>query len=130
MAKKKVLFVELDVNRDVLPLVSGYLRAYACREPEVARCCEFEQLVEGLRTPRDELLSRLLAENAAIYAFNCSVWNMRLVRYLVGRLARMLPNAKLVLGVPQVDGHGEPPDLPALWTASPASSSSTRPSAR
>lgn len=106
MTKKKVLFVELNVNRNVLPLVSGYLQAYACTEPEVARCYEFKQFIEGLRTPRDELLSRLLAENAAVYAFSCYVWNMRLVRYLVDRIARMLPNAKVILGGPQVDGHG------------------------
>lgn len=124
MTRKKVLFAELNVNRGVLPLVSGYLQSYACTDPEVARGHDFVQFGEPVpprslidvpegggwsaeaESAASDLLGRLLAQEADVYALSVYVWNARLVRWLVDRLSRARPSAQLLLGGPQVDSHG------------------------
>jgi radical SAM superfamily enzyme YgiQ (UPF0313 family) len=100
-----VQFVELTVQKNVLPLTSGYLQAYACTNREVAAHYTFSQLSERLVTPPAHILRQLLDSNASIFAFTCYVWNMGLVRDLVGALADARPDARIVLGGPQVIGH-------------------------
>lgn len=103
---KKVQFVELTVQKDVLPLTGGYLQAYACKNSEIARNYSFGQMSERVTVPPDVLLRQLLDSDASIYAFTCYVWNMGLVRNLVNQLAMQKPDARLMLGGPQVIGHG------------------------
>jgi radical SAM superfamily enzyme YgiQ (UPF0313 family) len=103
---KKVQFVELTVQNKVLPLTSGYLQAYACKDPEIASNYSFSQISERLNTPRARVLRQLLDANASIYAFTCYVWNMGLVRDVVDELAKQRPDARFILGGAQVTGHG------------------------
>jgi tRNA A37 methylthiotransferase MiaB len=104
--KKSVLFAELNVNRNVLPLASGYLRTYACLNEEIRRTYTFSAFNESARVSRDLLLKQLLSHEADVYAFSCYVWNMKLVRYLVNALRASRPHARIIMGGPQVDGHG------------------------
>ena len=102
----KVQFVELTPWRNAVPLVSGYLQAYACTDKDIATSHTFFQCSRKLDTPREMLLSELLACSASIYAFSSYVWNMGVIRYLVGELTKRLPDASVLLGGPQVVGHG------------------------
>lgn len=104
--KRKVLLVELNVNKNVFPLASGYLKTYACLESEVRATCAFSFLSESLLTHQDNLLKQLTAHEADIYAFSCYVWNMKLVRRLIYSLRLTRPQSLIILGGPQVDGHG------------------------
>jgi radical SAM superfamily enzyme YgiQ (UPF0313 family) len=100
-----VRFVELTVQKNVLPLTSGYLQAYASTDSDIAAHYSFGQSSERLITPPDRLLRQLLDTEASVYAFTCYVWNMGLVRELVAALAKERPDARIVLGGPQVIGH-------------------------
>lgn len=104
--RRKVVFVELSVNQNVLPIVSGYLQAFACKDENIAKAFDFVQVTAHVNEPRDDLLHRLIGHCGDVYAFSCYVWNMRLARFLAGEVAAACPQATVLLGGPQVDGHG------------------------
>ncbi|MHA6323676.1 cobalamin-dependent protein [Roseivivax sp. CAU 1753] len=104
--RRKVVCVEISVNQNVLPLVSGYLQAYACKDTSLANACEFVHVTAQIHEPRHDLLRRLVDQSGDVYAFSCYVWNMRLVRFLANGIASARPGATVLLGGPQVDGHG------------------------
>ena len=52
---KKVTFVELPVFERMMPLASGYLQAYATKDPFVRREYEFQQYTAVVKTPRQKL---------------------------------------------------------------------------
>ncbi|HLL48438.1 MAG TPA: cobalamin B12-binding domain-containing protein [Longimicrobiaceae bacterium] len=100
--RKKVVFVELTIYERVFPLISGYLQAFACKDPAIAREYEFEQFTTSVKSPVDDILPRLLRAAGDVYAFSCYVWNMALVRRLVAGLQAARPHARILLGGPQV----------------------------
>jgi len=101
----KVTFVELTVYERLLPLVSGYLQAYACREPDIKRAFSFEKYSTTVKTPYLNILRDLEKSDSDIYAFSCYIWNMGLVKSLLNQLLVSKPHARFLLGGPQVMHH-------------------------
>ncbi len=99
---KKVTFVELSVFERIMPLVSGYLQAYAMTDPVIRGEYRFEQYTTVARTPRAEIIRDLIGSAADVYAFSCYVWNMGLVRSVVAAIRQVRPRAQIILGGPQV----------------------------
>ncbi|MFJ2171518.1 B12-binding domain-containing radical SAM protein [Streptomyces sp. NPDC087851] len=102
---RRVTFVELSVYENTVPLVSGYLQAYATQDSRIAGSCAFEFFTRGLRTDPGELLDDLLARDSDVYAFSCYIWNMGLVRVLLDQLVARRPDAWIILGGAQVINH-------------------------
>ncbi|WP_031004388.1 B12-binding domain-containing radical SAM protein [Streptomyces sp. NRRL F-5727] len=103
----KVTFVELSVYENTVPLVSGYLQAYAAQDRAVAEACDFSFFARGLSEDPDALLADLLASDSDVYAFSCYIWNAGLVRRLLAGLLEHRPDAWFILGGAQVINHGE-----------------------
>lgn len=105
--KKTVTFVDLTVYEHLLPLVAGYLQAYACQDPFLRAAYDFETYSAPLTTPPEQILADLARKDSAVFAFSCYVWNMGLVKSLLAGLRRSRPDAQLLLGGPQVIGHAQ-----------------------
>lgn len=99
---KKVTFVELPVFERMIPLTSGYLQAYAMKDPLVASEYQFEQYTAVVKTSAATIADDLIGSAADVYAFSCYVWNMGLVRSALNDLRSARPQARIVLGGPQV----------------------------
>ncbi len=69
----------------------------------------FEVLLieKNLRDRRDEVLQSLYAARADIYSFSCYIWNIEESVVLAEDLASLLPNAKILLGGPEVSFDAE-----------------------
>ncbi len=104
---KNVTLVELTVYEKIIPLVSGYLQAYAAADPDVGAEYRFTKLVDSARTPLAKLTADVLATDADVYAFSCYVWNTGVMRRLISRVREAKPRAHILLGGPQVMHHGE-----------------------
>lgn len=102
---RKVMFVELSISDNTLPLVSGYLEAYACQDNEIAKTYEFEHYSRAANNAHDMLLPDLLKSDSDIYAFSCYVWNMGLIRRILPTLMAEKPQVQIILGGPQVMHH-------------------------
>lgn len=100
--KKTVTFVEFTVYDRVLPLVSGYLQAYAQSRPEIRNSFQFATYSTTRTTGSEFILSTLLVHDADIYAFSCYVWNAALVRQVVAALTQAKPQVQIIIGGPQV----------------------------
>jgi radical SAM superfamily enzyme YgiQ (UPF0313 family) len=105
---QKVLFAISDVTERVAPLVAGYLQAFACMDPVVEANWQFEQFVcTSEKTTLDSFLPPLLQAHADVYAFSCYVWNMGLIKKTLVPLLHEKPDARVILGGPQVMHHAE-----------------------
>ncbi len=102
MGKLKAVLVELSDYERILPLASGYLQAYAMKDPAVAATWSFSIYTRTVRVAWETILAELVEKRADLYGFSTYVWNSRLVTWLVARLGAALPNARIVLGGPQV----------------------------
>src|SRR5262245_20408446 len=102
---RNVTIVELSLYERMVPLLGGYLEAYARQDPLLESSYRFHKLGLTNRTPQDSLL-RLLSDTAAdIYAFSCYVWNARLIMSVLPGLREARPTAQIMLGGPQVMHH-------------------------
>jgi len=104
--QKRVTLVEFVVYRGILPLVSGYLEAYARADEALDRSCSFEKLTWHVDDPADELLRQLIARESDVYAFSVYMWNSVVSLRIARALAEALPDAHIVLGGPQVLNYG------------------------
>lgn len=105
--KKRVTFVELSVYDNTVPLVSGYLQAYAMQDPDIAAGYEFQFYSRSLHDDPQEMLAELLDHSGDVYAFSCYIWNTGLVRWLLDGLLPLLPDAWFLLGGAQVMNHAD-----------------------
>jgi radical SAM superfamily enzyme YgiQ (UPF0313 family) len=101
----KVTIVELSVYDNTLPLVAGYLQAYAQRQPDVSGAFEFDILSTSLSIEPTTLLEDLVGRESSVYALSCYIWNMGVVKQVLGPLLEARPDALIVLGGPQVMNH-------------------------
>ncbi|MGW5055643.1 B12-binding domain-containing radical SAM protein [Actinokineospora sp. NPDC004072] len=101
----KVTFVELTTYEGVLPLATGYLQAYAAQDPQLAAECEFEIVSRNINGDRDAIADELIRRGSDVYAVSCYLWNMGTTKWLLEQLYRALPEAKIILGGPQVMNH-------------------------
>lgn len=102
---RRVTLVELSVYDNTVPLVSGYLQAYATQDASIAEAFEFDIYTRGMRGDPDAILGDLLDRRSDVYAFSCYIWNAGLVRRLTEALYRARPGAYFMLGGPQVMNH-------------------------
>lgn len=102
---QSVTFVEINIFEKMLPLVSGYLQAYACADPELDKTYRFNRYTTTTQRPLVQLVKDLAAHDSDIYAFSCYLWNMGIIKSLVAALLEAKPEAHLVLGGPQVMLH-------------------------
>ncbi|MEU5523787.1 radical SAM protein [Streptomyces sp. NPDC047860] len=103
--KRHITIVELSVYDNTVPLVAGYLQCYATRDPRIDETFDFTIYSRSLRTSADDMLAELLEQRSEVYAFSCYIWNMGLVRRLLGGLLKARPDARFILGGPQVMNH-------------------------
>jgi putative methyltransferase len=104
---KKVVFLELTVFPNILPLASGYMEAYARKDPALAEAYSFEKISLPVATPEDEVFALLQRADAEVYGFSCYVWNTALMRRLLKRMLADKPGATFILGGPQVMNQGK-----------------------
>jgi len=95
------------VYEKLIPLVSGYLQAYACKDQDIRGSYSFDIYSVTMTTPPELILRELLEKKSQIYAFSCYIWNIKLVNSLVSSLRRELPDASFILGGPQVMHHAK-----------------------
>lgn len=101
---RKVAFVEFPVFARATPLASGYMQAYAMQDPLLKAAFSFKKVSIPIDTVTsfEKTLEEMEALDADVYAFSCYVWNMKLVRRLLEKLVPARPQAKFVIGGPQV----------------------------
>ncbi len=104
---KKVVFLELGVFPNILPLASGYMEAYARKDPALAGAYTFEKISLPVATPEAEVLARLKEADGDVYGFSCYVWNAAFMRRLLTAMLTWKPGATFILGGPQVMNQGE-----------------------
>jgi B12 binding protein len=104
---RKVTLVELSVYDSILPLVSGYLQAYAAADSAVGSEYAFEKYTASARDPVDVIARDVLSTEADVYTFSCYAWNMGRMRSLIKRVREYNPHAHIILGGPQVMNHGQ-----------------------
>lgn len=99
---KRVTITEFNIFERMLPLVSGYLQAYASADPDIRDGVVFDNYSTTVGTPLPDIVAELTSRDADVYAFSCYLWNMRLVRSVVRALLSTHPDAYILLGGPQV----------------------------
>lgn len=103
---RTVTTVELSVFERITPLVSGYLQAYASTDPVVSAEYRFDKYTTSIKTPLEDIARDVLSRDSDVYAFSAYVWNIGLIRPLVRMVREARPDAKVMLGGPQVMHHG------------------------
>jgi radical SAM superfamily enzyme YgiQ (UPF0313 family) len=103
--RRRVTTVELSVYDHTLPLVAGYLQAYATQDPLIAETFDFGICSRGVGADLPEIAADLLERRSDVYAFSCYVWNMGAMRLLLDAILEKRPEAWCFLGGPQVMGH-------------------------
>lgn len=102
---RNVTLVELNIYDNMFPLVSGYLQAYACKDPLLRRSFHFDKFTATTKTNPVNLIHELSRNKSDVYAFSCYLWNMALIKSILPPLMNMQPNAYFLLGGPQVMHH-------------------------
>jgi radical SAM superfamily enzyme YgiQ (UPF0313 family) len=103
-----VTMVSFPTYSRILPLVSGYLQAYAQDDPEVRAAYSFLERSYGIdEVSEGRVVDDLVSDDADVYTFSCYVWNSSLVRRVVEHLMKARPNADILLGGPQVMNQAE-----------------------
>ncbi|MCP2339299.1 B12-binding domain-containing radical SAM protein [Actinomadura rupiterrae] len=104
-ARTRVAMVEVPLYPNTLPLVSGYLQAYATRDAAIARSHDFVIHSRPVGHPAEKLVAELVALDADVYAMSCYLWNMRRFQTVLDELLKARPEARFILGGPQVMDH-------------------------
>jgi hypothetical protein len=102
MSGKRVTFVELSVYDNTVPLVSGYLQAYASRDPLIAEAFDFDVYSRGVHADLCAVAGKLAERGSCVFALSCYIWNAGAIRRILTELLRALPDAYYILGGPQV----------------------------
>ncbi len=105
MNRKKITLCEINYLPNMLPLVSGYLKAYAQKDAELRRLCDFTIYTQTVKTPASELIKYLIEQRSDVYGFSGYIWNMGLIKRILPALVENVPRAKIILGGPQVQGR-------------------------
>jgi hypothetical protein len=95
--------IELGLFERMLPLVGGYLQAYATKDPWIRSSYRFHKhSAVASKANFKSCLAELINLNADVYAFSCYVWNIEYVKSIVRDLAGARPSAHIILGGPEV----------------------------
>lgn len=105
MERTRVAFIELTVFSGVYPLASGYMRTYCEQSPKVRDVYDYE--IHSICINNEGFEAELDQIDADIYAISCYVWNMGFVRRWLPKLLQRKPDARVILGGPQVMNQGK-----------------------
>lgn len=106
MKKKKVVFSNpsnIWHGAIYLPLSSGYLAAYAKKNPVLENAYEFKQFILH-RRPIEEVVNEL--SHPSIFAASCYVWNTKYNLALAAEIKSKYPDCLVIFGGPQVPDDG------------------------
>lgn len=103
--RRRVVLVEVPLYPSTLPLTSGYLQAYACRDADVSGAFDFLIHSRSVSHPAEKLVAELLELDGDVYAMSCYLWNMRRMQTALEALLTARPGARILLGGPQVMHH-------------------------
>jgi hypothetical protein len=103
--KMKVVLVELPLFEEITPLVSGYLQASALLSPTVRERFEFS--VRTIVVSDRDAVDALCDLEADIVGVSTYVWNAKVVRKFIERVAASRPDMHIILGGPQVMHQAE-----------------------
>jgi tRNA A37 methylthiotransferase MiaB len=99
--------IELGLFERMLPLVGGYLQAYASKDPWIRSSYKFhKRSAVASKVNFRTCVAELINLNADVYAFSCYVWNIGYVKSIVRELASARPSAHIILGGPEVMHQG------------------------
>lgn len=99
---RKVVMVEVTQIEHTFPLASAYMKNYAKAHAATAADWDIRIRPFYVAVPGDRILDELVRERADVYTFSCYCWNMKRIRALLAGLRRAVPDARFVLGGPQV----------------------------
>ncbi|MBI1381254.1 MAG: radical SAM protein [Planctomycetaceae bacterium] len=103
--KKRAIVVHLNGIVGVVPLVGGYLKAYAVADPVVRATWDIELFSRHCQVKASEVILELVRREPDLVAFSVYTWNAGLVRRLLPALRGLLPGCHFALGgVEVVDG--------------------------
>lgn len=105
MEPSRIAFIELTVFSGVYPLASGYMRTYCEQHPQVREAYDYS--IHSICINNAGFEAELDQIDAEIYAISCYVWNMGFVRRWLPKLMARKPNARVILGGPQVMNQGK-----------------------
>ena len=100
MTQQHVALFEFPTRPGVAPLASAYLQSFATTSPLVVDNYRFSTHV--LSVTLDDIIGSVMKVEADIYGFSTYVWNSALVRRILDRLIAERPDARIILGGPQV----------------------------
>jgi len=103
--RRSVALVEVPMYPNTLPLASGYLQAYAQKDPAVAAAYDFTIHSRSVGHPVEELVDELVRLDCDVYGLSCYLWNMRRMSEVLRALLEARPGARFILGGPQVMNH-------------------------
>jgi radical SAM superfamily enzyme YgiQ (UPF0313 family) len=106
-SRKSVALVEFVLYENILPLVAGYIEAYARAEPGINAACTFEKLIYNVSSDVTKVTEALLSRRADVYAFSTYMWNSVVTMKVARAIAGALPDSWVVLGGPQVMNYGD-----------------------
>ena len=66
-----VTLVELATFEKIVPLASGYLWAYAAKDPDIAAGYRFRIYDAAVTVDRDTILADLVDQGSDVYGFSC-----------------------------------------------------------
>jgi radical SAM superfamily enzyme YgiQ (UPF0313 family) len=100
-----VTLVEFSSWDNVTPLVSGYLQTYAQKDPLIRAECSFRIYTQTIPVDVGHAVAELVAHESDLYALSCYMWNMTCIRRVLRDLLVARPEARFILGGPQVMEH-------------------------
>jgi hypothetical protein len=71
MDNKSLSLIEIIIFDQMLPLVSGYLQAYACTDPLVEARYSFDKYATTVKTLSWQLVQNFSSKHSFLYAFSC-----------------------------------------------------------
>ena len=96
---RKAVVLHLDGIVGVVPLVGGYLKAFALDDPRVQGAWDIELWSEDCHVKASKVIRRLVDASPDVVAISVYTWNAGLVRRLMPALRGLLPpTTRYVLG--------------------------------
>ena len=93
-------FLLVAVNAKYIHSNPAIYSLRACAGEELRRHVELAEYT--INQPMAEILADIYARRPDAVGFSCYIWNWRLVRELLGELPKLLPDAEIWLGGPEV----------------------------
>ena len=104
--RKRAVIVHINALIGAIPLVGGYLKAFALADREIAANWEIELYNAHVDTSASEVIRHLLDTDPDLVAFSVYTWNSRLVRQLLPALRGLLrPETRFLIGGVDVMHH-------------------------